>query len=321
MGVNRATRGTSLAGAIQLANGAKVFDGTTSPLSGTSGTGAASANAGSIYVCTTTGVAYVNEGTKASPYWTPLNYAHPSLFGAFTDFRDGVGKAHSDTAATYTIPGSGVRVHGQGIAETDSGLVITQGEGGPVGRITTTDEDAHLIALGFGGTTVPFQPDTHGPLVIDAEVTLVSALTLRRLFCGFVGTAADALDPPVTGATVTLTLVQDDVAGIFMDAALTAATGLFAAHNKSDEAASILVSATGVDMGAVVPAAGTFVRLRVEISRAGVMTCFVDKVQKTRIAASLDVDEEVAPCLLVGSTTTAVKAMDVKRFATWGVRG
>jgi hypothetical protein len=292
------------------------------PLSGPSpyGTFAGFAGPGSIYVDKNTGTKYFNEGTLANPYWTPVSYDQPTLFGAHSDWRDGVGEPLADTDAALTIPGSGVRVHGQGIAEIDSGAVVTHGEGGPVMRLTTTDEDEHLVALGYGGTTVPFQPDTHGPLVVDAEVSMVSAITLRSLFLGFLGTAADALDPAVTASGVTATLVQDDLAGVVFDAEFTDADRLYAVHNKSDEAASQDVSASGRDTSVDFPAAGTYARLRVEISAAGVMAVFKDKVQVARIAAALDVDEEVAPALYIRSTSAAVKSMDVKRFATWGKR-
>jgi hypothetical protein len=301
---------------------AGAFAGSAAPLSGVApyGTFAGFAGPGSTYQALSTGVEYTNEGTQASPYWTPTNHANGRLFGAFNDFRDGVGKAHADTAAGVTLVGTGLRIFGQGIAETDSGVVVTHGEGGPVARITTTDEDAHLIALGYGGTTVPFQPDTHGPLVVDVEIAMVTALTLRRLFVGFVGTAADALDPPVTSTTLTHTLVQDDLAGIVYDAAMTDAGGLWAVHNKSDEAATLASTATGCDTGVDISAFGTYQRLRVEISRAGVMTCFKDKVQIARVAASLDVDEEVAAVVSLGSTSAAVKIADVKRFSCWGTR-
>jgi len=306
---------------LVASDNALVLKSATAPLSGTSGTGAGVwAAPGVLLRCTGNKVTYINEGTLASPYWTPVSFDQAGLLAWATDFRDGLGKAHADTAGTATLVGSGIRVHGQGIAETDSGLVVTIGEGGPVAALTTTDEAAHLAALSVGGTTPPFQPDTHGPLVIDATVTMDTAITLRSLFIGFLGSIADALDPPVTGNATTLTLVQDDLAGLVFDAGLTDADGLFAPHNKSDEAATILTTATGVDCSTAFPAAATYQRLRVEMSAAGVMTCFADKVQITSIAAALDVDEEVAPCLLARSTSAAVKTMNITRFATWGSR-
>src|SRR6185295_17822732 len=177
--------------------------GTVNPVSGTAGTGLGVAGLGCIYLNTATGVSFVNEGSAASPYWTPVNYFDRNTLCWASDFRDGVGKALADTAALYTIPGSGVKVFGQGIAETDSGFVVAIAEDGAIGSLTTTDEVAHLAALSVGGTTsVPYQPNSHGPLVVDALLAMSSAITLRSLFIGFIGTAADALDPPCTGSTV-----------------------------------------------------------------------------------------------------------------------
>ena len=317
---NRITSGTGLVGRLQLESGAELLDGSGAPVSGT--TSATKADPGSLYMNVDNGVLYINEGTNAAPYWSPVSYDQPGLMAWHTDFRDGVGKAVTDTAALLVIPGPGVRVHGQGIAEAaDSGLVVAIDDQGAVAALSTTNETAHVAALSEGQTAdVPFQPDQNGPLVIDVVASQNAAITDRAFFCGFLGTSADALDPAVTGSSTTLTLVQDDLAGIFMDSGLTDADGFFAPHNKSNEAATILTSATGVDLSTTMAAAGTYQRFRVEIDAAGVMTCFIDKVQVTRITASLDADEEVAATLYVESNAIAIKTMDVKRFAAWGNR-
>lgn len=299
----------------------KMRGGSGMPASGTSGTGAGSwAYPATIWQDTDNGNLYVNEGTRASPYWTPVNYQQRNLIAFATDFRDGVGKAVSDTAASATLAGSGVRVFGQGIAETDSGVTVAYTEAGAVASILTTDEAAHVAALSGFGSTLVWQPDVHGRMCIEANVAMSSAITERAFFLGFLGTAADALDPAVTGSTTTLTLVQDDLAGLFFDTGLTDADRLFAPHNKSDEAATIATTATGVDTGTDFPAAGTYIRLRVEISAAGAMTCFANKAQITSIAASLDVDEECVPVLYVESNAASVKTMLCKHFAAWTSR-
>jgi hypothetical protein len=320
--MQRQTRGSSLIGSILLAGGQSLFSGVGAPVSGTSGTGRGTAGTGSRYINRSNGAMYWNEGTAAAPYWTPVDLSQDVFLGVRTDFRSGLGKAVADTAASALIAdGSGVRVHGQGIAETDSGLTVAFAEGGPVASLITTDELEHTAALSHGDTTPQFQPDTHGPLVIDCDIAMSSAITARSLFVGFVGIIADAIDPPVTGATVTATLVLDDLAGVIFDTGLTAAARLYAVHNKSDAAASQNVTTGGRDTGVDFPAAGTYCRLRVEISAAGAMTIFKNKVQVASVAAALDVDEEVAPVLLVRSLATATKTMLVKRFAAWGYRG
>lgn len=292
------------------------------PLSGTSGTGVGDPRleVGSIMLDSTNGVVFVNEGTALSPYWTPVSFDQAPLFGLHTDFRDRAGKALADTAAQSFLIGSGLRIFGQGVeVNGDSGLVVnTAGEGGSSGRIHATNEVAHVIAIGMEAGVM--QPDQHGKLVVDVEFASVSDILVRTFFVGFIGTADDALDPAVTGVTVTLTLVQDDLAGLLMDSRLTDAAGLMAAHNKSNEAATLLVSATGVDTGSDVEAAATFQRLRVEITAAGLMLCFKDKVQIASIAASLDVDEEVSPVFFMETTDAVTKTCDVRRFSAWAYR-
>lgn len=288
------------------------------PSSGTSGTYAGVAAAGALLHDTNKGVLFINEGTSLSPYWTPTTFDQRPLWGVRTDNRAQLGKAVADTAAEAILADSGLRVFGQGIAETDSGYVAqTAGEGGIVGRLTTTDEVAHLAAIGTEAGVM--QPDQHQLLVVEAELTNVSAITARALFLGFLGTAADALDPAVTGATTVATLVQDDLAGVWFDTGLTDTTGLYAVHNKSDEAATQNLALDG-DTGTDIAAAGTYQRLRVEITAAGAMTVFVDKVQVYSRAACLDADEEVSPVLYVGSNATATKSIDVRYFATWAYR-
>lgn len=289
------------------------------PTSGTSGSFAGVCEPGDLLSDVSNGVLFVNEGTRASPYWTPCGYDQAPLFGVHTDFRDQAGKAVADTAASAVVPGSGLRVFGQGVAETDSGLVVqTAAEGGSEARLTATNEDGHLIAIGMDAGVM--QPDQHQLLVVDTELSHVSAITLRAMGLGFVGTAADALDPPVTGGTVTTTLVQDDAAGVFFDVGFTDADRLYAFHNKSNEAANQDATDGGRDTGVDIPAAGTYCRLRVEIDVAGNMLVFKDKVQVASIEDALDADEECSPVLWLESTSTATKSMDVRRFATWAYR-
>jgi len=305
----------------QQFNGLSRLTGIVAPVSGsgTTATGLGVAARGSTYLNSQTQVLYINENSATDLYWTPIAMSDTvNLLSGYTDFRDGLGKAVDNTDAGAILAGSGLRIFGQGIAEVDSGAVVTQQEGGPRMRLTTTDEDAHLVALSFlsaDGATLPMQPDTHGPMVVEAVVNQVSAVTLRRFFIGFLGTVANALDPPATGATVTITLVQDDLAGLFFDAGLTAADTLCGIWNNADGAATQTVAATTT--GTTVAAAGTSMLFRVELSTTGTMYCFRNRVLVATVASAVDITEEFAPVLLIGSTSTAVKSCDVLRFGTW----
>ncbi len=287
------------------------------PTSGLNGTYAKEAEAGSYLWDTTNNAMFVNEGTLLSPYWTPIGYDQAPLFGAHSDWRDGVGVAVAGADADVIIAGSGVRVFGQGGAENDSGAVTqTATEGGKVMRLTTTDEDLHTICLGLEAGVM--QPDQHKLLVIDVELTMVTDILNNSIFIGFLGTAADVLVVPATGATTVATLVQDDMAGLFMSTGFTDADAFYGVHNKSNAAATM--PAGVLDPLTNLAAAGTFQRFRVEIAADGDMTCFIDKVEVYSEAIALDVDEECSPVMLLESNAMAIKTMDVKRIAMYAYR-
>lgn len=304
--------------------------------SGTAGTLAGVAETDTVVYDKSTKTHFVNEGTAASPYWTPTSFTSPGLLAVYEDFRTlkgdvlaGSAPAITDTA-TVNYTGGGARVVGLGLAETDCGIAAgTDVEGSHVARLTATDEDGKGIGLA-GSVVAEFQPDTHATIVVDTTLTNVSAITLRSLFVGFVGAAADNMSPPVGGSTTTVTFQPDDLAGLFMDAALTDADGIFGVSEKSNTAGTQTVAATG---DATLAAAGTYQRFRVEVWADGTAVGFVDKAQVVSIkgatgagthattTTALDADEEIIPLVFLESTSTATKSMDVKRFMYWGKRG
>lgn len=278
--------------------------------SGTPRSGGKGAPKGALYIDDLNGVIYYNAGTPLASYWYPMD-AIGNLWGFHDRFEDLDFLALSDVTAGNTRDASGVRVFGEGIAENDSGGVITSnGEGGGVMRLTTTDEIAHTVVL---GTHPVFQPDQHGLVVFEAEVAQVSAITLRNVFFGLVGTSADVFLPPVTGSTLTATLVQDDLALMHYDVGYTDVDRWFTASNKSDADAD----QTAVDTDVNVAAAATFQLLRVEIDENANTRFFIDKALVSSESISLDVDEEFACVVGLESTSTAVKSMDVRRFDVW----
>ena len=286
-----------------------------SPVSGTTGTLVNQVHEGSFLWDTVHGVAYVNEGTRASPYYTPVTVKQRGLFGVQDDFNDKVGIAVAGSAMSVTKAGSGVRIFGDGGADNDSGAVaIASVEGGNSMNLTTTDEDLHGLAFGMDAGIM--QPDQHGGLVVDARFTMETALTDRSIALGFVGTATDAFVAAVTGATTVATLVQDDLALMIMDSGLTDADGVFAVHNKSNAAATQDLTADG-DLSATIAAVGTYQRWRVEIGANGDMRCFINKVQVYLQAVALDVDEECSPILYLQARAAAVKKLSVSHFDCW----
>ena len=308
----------------------------TGPLrSGTSGTLAGVAETDTVVYDKSTKTHFVNEGTAASPYWTPTSFLAPGLLSVYEDFRTlkadvlaGSVPAITDTG-TVNYTGNGARVLGLGLAANDSGLAAgTDIEGSHVGRLTATATDVRCI--GLAGSVVPeFQPDTHGTLVVDTTITMVSAITLRSFFVGWIGAAADNLTPPIGGSTTTATFDPDDIAGLFMDAAFTDADALYTVSERGNAAGTQTCSGSGV---ATLAAAGTYQRFRVEVWTDGTTVCFVDKAQVGVVSGAtgagahsssqvaLDPDEELIPLVCLESTSAATKSMDVQRFMYWGKR-
>ena len=299
-------------------DGLSRLSGVVAPISGPAGTGAGVAIRGSTYLNTNKPVVYVNEADADSPYWTPVNLDQPDLLSGFCDFRDGLGVALSSTAASTILAGTGLRLFGSGIEETDSGVVVTYATNGPTARLTTSAADGKLVALSFlanGTSNLPMRPNLVAPMVVEIVCQQISAVTLRRFFVGFLGTVADALVSPATGATTTITLVQDDLGGLLFDAGLTAADTLCAISNNNDAASSKTVAATTT--GTTVAAAGTSMLFRVEIDAAGTMFAFRNRVLVATVPGAVDITEEFAPVALLASTSSAVKSMDTTRFGTW----
>lgn len=296
---------------------------TDTPFSGPSGTLAGQVEPGGIAKDVTNGILYQNEGTKVSPYWTPVNYEQEGLLAFHSDnWRDQVGKALANTDAS-TMLANGLRIFGQGIeVNGDTGLTIATSEGGNLATLQATNEQEHLAAIGLDAGV--FQPDQHGAcLVVDAEFNVLTDLVNKTMDIGFVGLAADDLDPPITSTTLTMTNVQVDLALLHMDDDLTDSAGLFLDWNRNNNNATLLTSATGVDTGTDIAAVGTFARYRVELQRTGTvvkMVAFKDKVQIGSIADAFDEDEECSPVLLIKAAETAVEAIAIKHFATWALR-
>lgn len=318
MGISTKLRGIIAARAFELggSSAVRLFSGAGFPISGTAaagGTGAGKAGTGSMYFDTTRSTVWVNEGSKTSPYWSPIGTSQAGIWGIDADFREQPGTALTDTGAENVHGGTGLRVFGAGVAVNDAGaLAQAAGEGGINLRMTASATNPGVVAIGTEAGV--YQPDQHGLAIVEAELTHVSAITLRGMGIGFLGLAADNLAPPITASGTTITLVQDDLALLHFNVGYTAGSRLYFGHNKSDEAASQSTSAGSRDTATDIAAAGTYQRFRVEIGANGSARAFVNKAMVFSGTAILDVDEEASPALYIESTSAAVKSMDVRRF-------
>jgi len=285
------------------------------PASGLNGDGLNICGVGSRYLARDSGVWFVNEGTKTNPYWSPMNFAHPALLGAQDLCRGPSMSAIASVVASLNAA-SGVRVFGEGIAEVDSGVVGgTNIEGAMIQEMRTTNEDEHTVALGIGTSVAMYQPDKTGQMVIDITWSQLTDILARRVFVGFLGEVADVMIIPATGATTVITFnasgtAGDDLCGFFMDANLTDPDALSFITNKGNADASRTTVQSALDTPTNLAAAATYQRMRVEIDAKGNALGFIDKIQVVSALLAVDVDEELAPAVVLGveSGTTITKA-------------
>jgi len=298
------------------------------PLSGVFGSGshAGIAAPGAICLDKLNNVLYRNEGTKASPYWSPEHLRTSiGLRGVAAQLNGGEGGGTTErgigVTTASTIVGHHVRVYGEGIAETDSGIASAGASGASTSNLTTTNEDVHTIALSMGESGHTLTPATHGPIVIDIDYTN-NALDNRSIFLGFQDLSIDALIEPCIGATATITFNNvsstcDNIAGMFLDTALTRTTNYFLVHTKADAAATFATSASfgGATNGVgVVADAATFQRLRMQVSAAGNITAFINKVEVGTVVGAMKVDEPIVPLFCLGAGDANVAQANVKHF-------
>jgi len=188
------------------------------------------------------------------------------------------------------------------LGETDAGVVSLAKSGGWV-RLTGTNEADEGCAI---GTEVCFSPALNGPLAVETRIE-TQALTARNLWVGFSGVNADSNVPPATGATTTVTYVDDDVIGFLYDSTFTDANDWHAVHQGGTAAAATV--STTVDMDEDAVAAQSQV-LRVEIDVDGTARWYIDGKLKQTVSAAADPDELLCATIAAYGTTTTIADLD-----------
>ena len=291
------------------------------PKSGTAGTFAGQIGVGDLLLDTTNGVLWFNEGTKASPYYSPAG-EQPGLISIVAPhFAGSEGKALSDTATSVVLGPHGWTVLGDGVHEADSGAVVQAAAEGimPTIRLTTSDAIGDLAGLctPVVGSAGIYQPDANKLAIIDVDLTNVSDLADRIVLVGFAGIVAVGETDVVVAATTITTLNQNDVACLYMDATATDVDRIIAAFSKAGTPATQDFSVlTELNTGVNMAVAATAQRFRVEVDEDGGVRMFIDKVLVfTGAAATLAVDQELNALLYISPTTTTNVSADILRAA------
>lgn len=151
------------AGGFQFLGGARYFGGTGAPVDGTSGTGAGLAAVGSMYLRSTTGISYVNIGTKASPVWLTSGGALASVTKFCTTQFDAVTGTTGTTLTPvvgltgFNVAAAGVyqfSVHVAGVSTANCGMKLG------LKYTTATMTSVEVMARGYTASAVAVQHST-----------------------------------------------------------------------------------------------------------------------------------------------------------------
>ncbi len=205
--------------------------------------------------------------------------------GQIEIFEDFVG-AEVPVALTNAFGNIGsLRVIGDGLAETDSGIVSLDSDGvNGVAQFTTTNEDKHAVG--------------------------VSTATMFGL--SDVNTDTVSLEDDVFhGNGTTITLTASDGAGFLFCSELTDATDWHMIYNGGTTTGE--TTSTNVDADDVATA-GEFQILRLEIAENGTCRWYIDGVLKQTKTGAVSTSVDMAVILVVEAKTTTALTMDVDYF-------
>jgi hypothetical protein len=204
------------------------------------------------------------------------------------------------------------RVVGDGLAEADSG--ITSQEADPclngVGRLTTTDEDKHCVAL---VTPLMLKPSTMAPIVVEARFEH-DDLDTKEVFIGLSDVNADDLsieDDVIHGETTTITLTASDLCGFLWCSDLTDDEDLHAVYNGGSTTGATVSTEVDLDCDLV---AATMKVVKLEVDSNGTARWYVDGSLKKTVEGAVDPTTVFAAVCAVESKTAGKETMDVDYF-------
>jgi len=230
--------------------------------------------------------------------------------GRIEIFEDFIGAEDivANTAATRNFGTAGLRVIGQGVAETDSGIVLLESDGlNGVGRLTTTNEDAHSIGL---TTATMFDVGKMGTIVLEARVQFEN-LDTKEFYFGLTDVNIDATileGGTMVGNGTTMTLTASDLCGFYLSAELTDDEDFHAVFNGGTTTGETVSTSLDLDDDAV---AGEWDVLRLEVGNNGTARWFVNGVLKKTQAGAVSTSTDLAAILMVAAYGAAIETVDV----------
>jgi hypothetical protein len=288
------------------------------PVNGT--TGKYIAGKGCLLTDILTGILYVNTGTKLVPAWTTAgSQTFGSLANAWAlDPQGGQSVPVTDNQPSVTLA-SGIRVFGNGLADNDSGVVVSILPEGAIATMIASANAGETIAAGVGNSaSQPYKPGINGAITLQTVVRMVTDHLNRKFFFGLVtAPIIDGVLAPETFAAGNFTLGPTNLVGFVTDTAVGTTRDFYALSNKLN--LTPVISAASALLPAQFPVTPAWVTLKLTVDVDGTAEFFVDDVLVKTIPQALDPTVAVAPLLLLGNTLNgATRSMDVKQFTSIG---
>ena len=210
----------------------------------------------------------------------------------------------ANTAATRSFGGSGLRVIGQGISETDSGITVLESDGlNGVGVLTTTNEDAHSCGLTTG---LVFDVGKMAPIVAECRVQFAD-LDTKAFYFGFTDVNSDTAileGNNLVAASGTLTLSASDLCGFLLDAEATDDEDWIMVYNGGTTTGETTIANIDANDDAV---AGEFQVLRLEIADNGTARWYIDGVLKQTKKGAISTSVDVGLLAMIEARSAAIE--------------
>ena len=206
-------------------------------------------------------------------------------------------------------------VGGQGSAEVDSGIpLLHSGSLNGVGRMTTTNEDVHTIAV---GTPICMDVALCAPIIMETRLEFNNLDTKAAWFgvCNVdiatIDIETDIVDT-VSGGTTIDELTATNMAGFYLTAEITEDEMWHTIWQGGTTSGPTTTTAAQLGVDAVAAAKQI---LRLEIDSNGDVRWYIDGVLKKTVAAALSTSTDIAAILGVEAQGSNVEEMDVDYLA------
>ena len=210
----------------------------------------------------------------------------------------------ANTAASRTFGSSGLRVIGQGIAETDSGITVGESDGlNGGGILTTTNEDAHSCGVTTGKI---FDVGKMAPLNIECRVQFPD-LDTKEFYFGLTDVNDDTSileGNNLHGASTTITLTASDLCGFLLSAELTDDEDWHMVYNGGDTTGQTTATSIDADVDAV---AGEYDVLRLEVAPNGTARWYINGALKQTVTGAVSTSTDLAVIAMVEAKSAAIE--------------